>query len=454
MSEASKLAALLACPRCDRAPLDVTDDRYRCDACHVDFPSIDGIPWLFAEPAASLAEWRNRVDFSLQTLEREHARLVAAAKSKDISALTEQRLGTLAEATEDHTERLRTLLAPLGLEGLTASFETNLAFRTRVPADQGLMTYAYNIHRDWSWGEEENEASFGIVRDALGTDSPGKTLVLGAGAGRLPYDLHMRTESEITVVLDFNPFLLLLAQKITSGGSVELYEFPLAPKHLSDHAVLRTLSAEQACREGLHYVLADAHRPPFAKAGFDTVVTPWLVDILPERFEILCRRINTLLADGGRWINFGSLSFHSGDPIARYSTEECAEIVAGAGFAEPKLKDTSIPYLCSPASRHGRREQVLSWSTTKQRSVGKPPRHEALPDWLVRGKDPIPQLEALKDQALSTRVRAYILSLIDGRRSLHDIAEVFEQQKLMSHEEAEAAIRAFLIKVYETSQRR
>jgi len=454
MSEKLSIAPLLACPRCDRTPLEQSEQHYRCEGCRVDFPFVDGIPWLFAEPAASLAEWRSRVDFSLQTLAQEHRQLVAAAKADNISELTRRRLTNLAEATQDHTARLETLLAPLRVDHKAASFASHLAFRTRLPSDQGLMTYAYNIHRDWSWGQEENEGSFGIVRDALNGASPGKTLVLGAGAGRLAYDLHMGTDSEATVVLDFNPFLLMLSQRITRGETVELYEFPLAPRNIDQHAVLRTLSAEAPCRDGLHYILADAHRPPFAKGSFDTIVTPWLVDILPERFETLCRRINTLLADHGRWINFGSLSFHIADPTLRYSTEECAEIIAGTGFDAPEMKDTPMPYLTSPASRHGRHEQVLSWHAVKRHTVPAPPRHEALPDWIVRGREPVPLLQSFHDQANSTRIRAYTLSLIDGRRSLHDMAQVLVDQKLMNYEEAAAAIRASLIRLYEASRRR
>ena len=79
-------------------------------------------------------------------------------------------------------------------------------------------------------------------------------------------------------------------------------------------------------------MLADAHRPPFRHGAFDTVITPWLVDILPERFEALCARINALLAPGGRWLNFGSLSFHVPDAAARYSIEECVAVVEENGF--------------------------------------------------------------------------------------------------------------------------
>jgi hypothetical protein len=45
------------------------------------------------------------------------------------------------------------------------------------------------------------------------------------------------------------------------------------------------------------------------------------------------------------------------------------------------------------------------------------------------------------------------MSLIDGRRSIKDMAKLLEQQKLMSRSEAEPAIRNFLTRMYEDSQR-
>ena len=438
------------CPRCDHVSLRETPDGHRCDACGVDFPRVGDVPWLFADPQAQLAEWRGRVDTTLQTLRREHSRLTSAAAAASSSALTRRRLRRLAAATHEHAARLKTLLAPLVVASHSASYETQLAFRPQVPSDQGLLTYAYNIHRDWSWGAAENEASFAIVREALAGTSPGRTLVLGAGAGRLAYDVHMRTTADATVTLDFNPFLLLLARTVTTGGSVELYEFPRAPKSLDDCAVLRTLAAEQPCRPGLHYVLADAQRPPLAPGSFDTIVTPWLVDILPEPFANLCRRVNALLREGGRWINFGSLDFHVGDPALQLSPEECAEIIAATGFDTPKVGQTALPYLSSPASRHGRVEHVVSWSTAKRQAAPAPERPALLPDWLVRDDEPVPLLDVFRTQAPATQIRGYILSLIDGRRSLSEIVALFDRQQLMPHAQATETIRSLLIRMYQS----
>ena len=117
------------------------------------------------------------------------------------------------------------------------------------------------------------------------------------------------------------------------------------------------------------------------------------------------------------------------------------------------VRDATIPYMCSPASRHGRQERVFSFSAYKERDVEAPPRHRALPDWIVTGKESVPLLPSFRSQAMTTQIYSFMMSLIDGKRSIKDMAIVLEKQKLMTREEAEPAIRSFLTKMYDDSQK-
>jgi len=353
---------------------------------------------------------------------------------------------------------LRKFLEPIDIQSMQASFESYLALRTRLPIDQGIQTYYSNIHRDWCWGDTENEASVNEIKAIISKgdgNNPvlGDTLILGAGACRLAYDIHMQLDTSRTIAMDFNPLLLLVAKSVMQGDEPELYEFPLAPKSLEDFAVLRKLSAPKPVRDNFHLVFADALRPPFAAASFDTVVTPWIIDIVNETLPIQAARINKLLKPQGRWINFGSLAFNHPERAHRYSTEETLAIVAEAGFAQPHSSEQTIPYMCSPASRHGRQETVFTFAANKTGDVNVPARHKALPDWIVTGKEPVPLLKSFQSQAMSTQIYSYIMSLIDGKRTIADMAAILEQQKLMTHQEAEPAIRTFLTRMYDDSQR-
>lgn len=440
-----------ACPRCDRK-LDATETGFDCAGCKVEFPLVGGLPWLFAEPNAAYAEWRGRFDYLVQSLEATAKRNLNSASRPNILATTKRRLEDHAAAISDHCMRLRALLEPLAAHEPRTSIETYLALRTRLPPDQGLMTYFPNVHRDWNWGQEENDASLDVVLDALGGHAARRVLVLGSGAGRLAYDLHQRTQAEETVALDFNPLLSFLGSRISAGEAVELYEFPLAPRDADSAAVLRRLAAPGPSRAGLSFVIADVQRAPFEEKRFDTILTPWLIDILPGDFSELSERINHWLDDDGVWANFGSLNFHNADPAAQLSPEECIELVTNCGFDVPHQADTEIPYLHSPASRHARREMVFSFGARKTRHIKKTKRSHALPDWIVRGKEPIPAIEHFQMAAMSTRIHAHIMSLIDGQRSIADIGELLEQQRLMPAADAEASVRGLLIKLFDESQ--
>jgi SAM-dependent methyltransferase len=456
MPTTPSFAELTGCPRCDKAPLEADGDGYRCGGCKTVWPAVGGIPWLFAEPDASLGEWRNRLHFELRRLAHEVGRLEAALSSAGLPE-TKRRLELQLAATTGHRKALQVLLQALGLESRQAGYESHLALRTRLPRDQGLNTYYANLHRDWCWGDAESEASLGQIRRALAADEHrgeqiGDTLVLGAGAGRLAYDIHMRLGASRTVALDFNPLLLLVARQVMSGEELALHEFPIAPKSTEDVAPLRMLRAPEQVRDGFFLVLADALRPPFHRGAFDTVVTPWLIDIVTEDFATFAQRINRLLRPGGRWVSFGSLAFERAERELRHGPEEVTAIVTHSGFATPYAADETIPYMCSPASRHARRETVFTFSAVKTGEIKAPPRHKALPDWLVTGKKPVPLAPSFRTQALTTQIYAHVMSLIDGRRSIDDMAVILEKQKLMTRDEALPAIRNFLTRMLDDSR--
>ena len=447
---AEPLDDVLACPRCDKTPLAAGDGALRCDACKVDFPLLSNMPWLFADPDASMGEWRNRLHFAVEKINHDVARIQAEEKNKNLRPLTARRIERHRKCLESHRRKLVRLLSPVEMGTRSANYESLLAMRTRLPVDQGLNTYYPNVFRDWAWGDEENAASINQLRAVLHDSATlGTVLVLGAGAGRLAYDLHMQMDCDRTVAFDFNPMLMLVAEAVTRGETLPMYEFPIAPKSLEDDVVLRQLAAPEPVREGFHLVLGDALRPPFAPGSFDTVVTPWVIDIVTEEFSVLAARINQLLGKDGRWVNFGSLAFHHPKSAFQYSPEEAKAIVAENGFSDPYVSEATIPYMCSPASRHGRREKTFSFSAYKERNVKAPPRHKALPDWLVTGKEAVPLLQSFRTQAMTTQIYSFIMSLIDGKRSIEDMAKVLEKQQLMTRAEAIPAIRSFLTKMFD-----
>jgi hypothetical protein len=425
-----------------------------CGGCSSGFPVIGEIPWLFPEPRQALSEWRGRLSLLTQHLATEARGMRASLAQDGLIPGTRRRLDRVAAANDDQIARLKVLLAPLGIEESATAEATHRGLGTRLPTEQGLTNYYVNLHRDWAWGEDENQAALRELRALLGADLKGlgRTLVQGAGAGRLAYDLHSAGDAPLTVATDFNPLLLFASRELFAGRTVELYEFPIAPRRIEDHAVLRRLAAPAPAREGLALVAADALQPPFADGAFDTVVTPWFIDIIGEPFARVAARVNLLLKPGGRWVNFGSLVFSRVAHAERVSLEEVIELLPQTGFSGFETREASIPYMRSPASRHSRIESTVSWVASKVGAPVQAPRSRVMPDWLLQPDLPVPRTPALEMQAISSRVHAFLLALINGERSMRDMARMLVEQRLMSEQDAEPAVRMFLARLHEESE--
>jgi uncharacterized protein YbaR (Trm112 family) len=455
LSEPNSLSSVLACPRCGRGPVTLQSAGWICGACSSGFPVVGEIPWLFPDPRQALAEWRGRLGLLTQHLASEAVAMRAELQAAALTAGARRRLEHVAAANTDQIERLRVLLAPLGLGQASIAEATHQGLGTRLPTEQGLTNYYVNVHRDWAWGDEENQAALQELRAVLGANLSGlgRTLVQGAGAGRLAYDLHAAGDAPLTIATDFNPLLLFAARELFAGRAVELYEFPIAPRRIEDHAVLRRLSAPAPARPGLELVAADALQPPFADGAFDTVVTPWFIDIIGEPFARVAARVNLLLKPGGRWVNFGSLVFSRAAHADRVSLEEVMELLPPAGFSDFRMHEVSMPYMRSPASRHARIESTVAWVANKVGPPAEVPRARVLPDWLLQPDKPVPRTPAFEMQAISSRVHAFLLALINGERSMRDMAGVLVEQRLMSPQEAETQVRLFLARLHEESER-
>lgn len=441
---------MLACPSCGTALAGSG-----CLACRVDFPEIGGIPWLTPEPRLALAEWRGRLHHLLTHYAAESQRQRAALARPTLSSLTRRRIEHVANALDDQGGRIRALMQPLGAERRSEAHAVHVALGTELPLNQGLSTYYPNLHRDWCWGDSENEASLAAVRASLPEGAaPRRLLVIGAGACRLAYDLHRALRPALTVALDFNPLFLLAAARILAGEALELYEFPIAPKGIAEHAVLRRHRAPAPPQPGFQLLLADATAPPFLPGRFDAVLTPWYIDVAGEPVSRLLPRINAQLAPGGCWIHHGSLAFADAAPDEAPSLEELLAALPGHGFEPANVAESRQPYLGSPASRHARVESVVTVSARKVRDVKIPDPGRELPEWIRRTDLPVPTLAQYRAQALSTRVYAFLLAMIDGERSIRDMARLMEQQKLMPADDAVPAIRSFLMRALQDPHRR
>ncbi len=456
----SELLPLLSCPACEHPEIvpSTTADDLECRHCRTRFPiytsGLANIPWLFPDPGSTALEWKARFNGFLQSNLSEQFRLNFALENGRLGASGRDRVTHVLRKKEAQRAHVLELLEPLGLENDFVS-DAVQSLRSKLPKSQGLSSYYNNIFRDWAWNNGENEELLEAIRVALKADDRrriGKVLTIGAGACRLPYDLHREYAADLSVALDINPLLLFLASRVIHGESVSFCEFPIAPLNKASFAVRHDCRAPEAiepCDKGFHFLLADGMNPPFKPGSFDTLLTPWLIDIIPQDLREFIPRVNRMLRKGGVWLNTGSLAFFHKDETWRYSEEEVLELIENTGFEILSAERSKIRYLHSPHSAHGRIENVLTFSAKKVKNAVSPPRYEYLPQWILDPEQPIPDLFEFSIASSKHLLHAQILAAIDGKRTIEEIAALVAKQYGLERNEASNAVQRILVELYE-----
>lgn len=418
------------------------------------------IPWLFRAPEGALLEWRARFNSYLYGSTNEQRRLRAVLADQHCGKVAAARVAHIGKAKEAQRRQVFELLAPLGLDAPRANpalDRSGLLYGT-LPRQQGLLSYYDNVFRDWAWENGENDRLMECldrVVHSVANYSPGNVLTLGAGAGRLPYDFHRRYRPQLSIALDLNPVLVLLASRVLQGQTVPFYEFPIAPIDKASFAVLRNCAAPAALpddeRSNFLLVLADGTQPPFRQCSFDTVITPWYIDIIPQDFADCARNVNRLLKLGGVWLNTGSLAFSHANEAWRYSEEEVLAVLAASGFEVQSAERTAIPYLQSPASAYGRVERAFSFAARKVAPAGVPKPTAYLPPWVREPDRPVPDLDEFVVASAHHLLKAQALAAIDGRRTLEEIALLVAKRYGLQKSEALSAVERVLLEIFEAA---
>ena len=449
MSIEANYISLLTCPACNQGPIGEEKEKLTCSSCQSEFPIVGQIPWLYKDAQQTKADWQNRFRFFLQVIDSEANALKQALKKDDLLPQTQRRLRHMLQAKVEQAKQVEKLLKPLDLAN-QGSLSQSIALSVKLPNTQALMSYYANVCRDWVYGEEENKICLNIILEALGENKAlGTCVTLGAGACRLSYDLHQATKPDLSLVVDINPYLFYTAKRLLDGKNATIYEFPLAPINLESGAVKLKASAPDKVEDNFHFLFSDAMNPSFKKHAFDTVLTPWLIDIIHQDNREFFKRLNHILKPGARWINFGSLSYFHKDPSICYSLEEIAEIIESSGFTIDYLKQIEIPYLHSPYSAQKRQETIVCFSARKTEDVAQPNPFNLLPEWLLNPSLTIPMRVEFKEQSSIHQTLEFVFKQIDGKSSIKDLAKSLASALGLQVEHSEAMLTNLLAKFVE-----
>lgn len=405
------------------------------------FPLIDGIPWLLPMPSLKLAYMQNAIDAMEKGLEIDIAQLKIERDDNTNLRTTSDRLERLRKLHIHRKEFLHSLLssiraiAPLPRELLEAG-----GFKIQGQTSQ-LLSYSRNILRDWAFNTGENEAVFEVLKDLVKEISQ-KTAVLGMGAGRLTYDYHQAGLSEKTIGLDLNPVMLLTAKSLFEGNGLHVADISYAPKDKKNVGEILPCRIPTPLLPGLSLAFADAYDLPFPTESIDTVITPWLIDILPQPLEVLTREIHRVLKLGGRWINIGFLNFMLPDRRKNYVCEEVEELLSVEGFAQIQMLQRKTPYLISPMSAQERTELLTAYRAVKTGPARA--NQQSAEDWRQNTSLPVPILDSMKAYAGTANMQLKIFSYIDGATSVDNVADHLQQKFNINREQARALVLQFL----------
>jgi SAM-dependent methyltransferase len=453
---------LWACPSSGRPIQDDGQEFKLVSAEDVDngfdqlkYPKVGGIPWLFPDPKHVLSHWRERIEMLLQTRAHEIEELKQSQKSSE-SKLAKQRIENLRQSKILQLELLKKILEPLK-SGKKLSLAKIQALGYKLPFNQGLLGYFPNMARDWGIShtglENENRILFEATKHFLPeewTSTPNQTAihiaVLGCGAGRLPYDLAKLFPKSKVVAIDINPLLLFTAKRMNSGEKLSGIFPAFSPKDRMNPALEIQLSAPAGPAENLEFAFADVYALPFQCGSFDLVVTPWLVDILPRKFSHLTSSLAQVSKPYGKWINLGAWFFNFQNEDENISLEEAEEIGQKTGWQPQGSQLFETPYLQTDIDSHRRFETMTGfiWERTAE-----PVRYDSIwrfadkAEWLLDPNLPIPRLPAFQQSIESLSTMTWVLSQVDGKRSLNELTSILSTSSGLQPEAARDALDSF-----------
>lgn len=439
MNFTDALCEVLACPESAQT-LVLQDNTLVSEDGQYQYPLINGVPWLLPHPENSLMDWSVKLNHFNQVLLAEVNDLQNELEA--VEPVVQDRFRRLILGKEKFIKCVSELMLPLVVTQ-AANKTVYDALRDRAPSTQNLLSYEANLYRDWVWGEEENKISADLVASALAPVDVGKMIVLGAGAGRLALDLHASLSPTMTVATDINPLLVFAANHLLSGKQLALPEFPQHPRKSEFVALEHIIDGAKSRPENFHLLFGDANRPAFKKGAFDTVVTPWLIDIQPYILPKFLRQLNQHLKCGGSWVNFGSLVFNQRRDAHCYTIEEVQAVARQHGFEISAIEEHEIPYLKSPYNAGHRNEHIWLWRATKVEDVMPLEKPQALPSWLLDETKNVPAAGYMKSFLMTHHLYAELVSQVDGKTSLAAISQKMAKKHGVDNAESLHMVRKF-----------
>lgn len=420
-----QLTSNLQCPRCGaQQGAGFLFESKHCTSCDQYFFSIGDVPCLFPDGFNQKILWEHQLAAMAHQAQQGLLSIEESVSRYDLLPSTRQRLIDIYHSSKHNSETITALMQHYDLQ------LPEQAAIDQVNAGD-ISEYFDLVLRDWAWDNtrspnSENKSALDRVLSAIQSlpKAPQHILVMGAGAGRLSWDLHEQIKPTYSVALDSNPLLLAVANTVvheqTSLTFCEFKNFPQLNNDVTKTWTLTPASDNEGLRKTWLPLGANVWQMPFADHTFDLIITPWFIDVNGGDVRDLMGIISRKLSTGGHWINSGPLLFTRHLPVQlKYTADEIKTFLQHANFILTNERIDNTGYLLSPMESRFREEQVWTFCAQKSDASVATSDNVFPPAWLAMHHLPIPagQLHSNNEHPLIQD----ILAMIDGTLCINDI---------------------------------
>lgn len=467
---------LLACPNCQsEVGSGFFAHKQYCETCQLNFFDLNGLPCWFVTGLKQRDVWQ---DIFSKIIEHSKKNL-KQSEAYDLRLLlpsSQERLKKQKKINTELFESVRQLLADSGLKSIANPDYSNHDAKH-------ILEYYELLLRDWAWDSEdasenhlktshlktaqtqianvksthENANALARIKDALTASKRqlGHIWVVGCGAGRLSVDVHVTLHAETTIALDANLLLINAAHRIASQQlSWHLSENTSYPQRGFIQGKTWTIPPIKYSTDELKNWFAmagDAWNPALKPESFDTILTPWFMDVNGKEPAALIGLVQKYLKPGGLWINSGPLLYSASlCESQRLHHEEIIELLHLAGFTIHYQDTQEDVYLNSPLNAQQRVEQIWTFAATApsqdkntqiQTQAFKKQKNTPYP-WIALPHLPIPKSTPLNTHG--SPALEQLAALVDGKHSINTIADIMKPNLAQGKDPLHVVRSAFL----------
>jgi len=416
------------------------------------------LPWIEEDISQRVYSWLAKY-LAMKEASKQKIQSLSNQLNRCKKSLTQSRLLELLNAEKFNLNVYRSLLQDFEeMENQSLSTDFLSVLPGLQPLEQSFLAYQKNFFRDWSWQSDENKLHFTALESLFEKDL-GEVLMLGCGSGRLAYDLVKESQFKSLVCVDQNPLALNIFDKVLKGEEIEIYELSQVAQNIKNVAVKQSLKVPSAVteieRDKIALIIGDALRAPVKRRAFNSLITPWLIDVLNYPLDHILNSMNNYLELGGRWYFFGSVAFQTGLESGSLSLEEFCDRVAQHGFSLKQTKQKLLPYLNSPLESSLRQEWVSLLCFEKVKESSHENSNPEIVDWLSDFSKDIAKSRNLNMTLSQHKLYGMLLSQIEkGARGIDLVKFLQENFAIKKQEEARQLVKNFLESYWQENFRR